>query len=395
MGVRAFKFRLYPTRAQAATLAYHLRLHRELYNGALQERRDAYSKCGKSVTAYEQIMSLPEVKDVRPEFKELSAQSLQATLRRLDKAFQGFFRRVKQGVKAGYPRFQGRDRFDSFQYPQVWRDGKWTGGGKPVDDGRKVYLPKIGNVRLKMHRAMEGIPKTLTIKREGEAWYAIYACEVADAPLPATGSVVGFDLGTNPNFLITSDGEFVHAPRFFQQSQAKLRRAQRVVARKKRGSNRQRKARRRVATVHRKAANQRLNFHHQTARTLVNQHDAIFHEDLNIIGLARTRTAKGVLDAGWAQFLDILNAKAESAGRLVRGVKPEYTSQDCHVCNHRQKVPIGKPYICLACGQESNRDVNAAKNILRSGLLMRVRSDRLARGLDGAFGEGHGVAHAH
>lgn len=135
---------------------------------------------------------------------------------------------MKQGAKAGYPRFQGRNGFDSFQYPQVWRDEKWTGGGKPVDGGRKVYLPKIGDVRLKMHRALEGTPKTLTVKREGAVLYAIYACEVADTPLPATGSTIGFDLGTNPNFLITSDGGFV----------------------------RQRKARKQVARIHRKTANQ-------------------------------------------------------------------------------------------------------------------------------------------
>lgn len=382
MGMKAFKFRLYPTKAQASTLSDHLRLHRELYNAALQERRDAYRKCGKSVTAYDQITSLPEVKQGRPEFKALNAQSLQATLRRLDQAFQGFFRRVKRGEKAGYPRFQGRNRFDSFQYPQVWRDGKWTGGGKPVDEGRKVYLPKVGNVRMKMHRKVEGTPKTLTIQREGAAWYAVYACEVTDTPLPAAGSSVGFDLGTNPNFLITSDGEFVEAPRFFRKSERKIGQLQRKASKKKRGSRRHRGLLRQLARERSRVANRRLDFHHKTARALVQQHDAIFYEDLNIIGLARTRTAKGVLDAGWANFLGILNAKAESAGRLVRGVRPEYSSQDCHVCGHRQKVPIGRPYICAACGQESNRDVNAAKNIL-------------LRGLDGAFSEGHGVAHSH
>ncbi|GMA15463.1 RNA-guided endonuclease InsQ/TnpB family protein [Deinococcus metallilatus] len=173
--MRAFRYRLYPTLRQETALLDTLRLTRELYNGALQERRDAYRKAGKSVSVYEQMKALPEVKAVRPEFKKIHAHVLQGVVTQLDRAFQGFFRRVKQGQTPGYPRFKGADRWDSFAFKQVWDNSRntWFGPGKVLDSGR-IYLPNIGNVRMKMHRRVEGKPKTLTIKKEGNEWYATY-----------------------------------------------------------------------------------------------------------------------------------------------------------------------------------------------------------------------------
>jgi putative transposase len=366
--LKAFTYRLYPNHAQIESLETHLRLTRELYNAALEERREAYRKVGKSVSVYEQMRSLPEVKEGRPEFKRIHAHVLQGVVQKLDRAFQAFFRRVRTGETPGYPRFKGRDGWNSFAFKQVWDTpgNRWFGPGKPLESSR-IYLPNIGNVKMRLHRPLEGKPKTLTIKREADQWFAVYTCEVEAAPLEPTGSVIGVDLGTNPNFLITSDGEFVPAPRHYIKAQSKLRREQRSLSKKKRNSSQRRKAKKRVAKLHHKTARQRKDFHHKTARALVNQHDTIFHENLNIIGLARMRAAKGVLDAGWAQFLNILSLKAASAARRVAGVNPAYTSQDCSRCRHRQKVPIGKPYICTACGLELNRDVNAALNILRLG----------------------------
>ena len=366
--LKAFTYRLYPNRVQLEALETHLRLTRELYNAALEERKEAYRKCGKSVSVYEQMRSLPEVKDVRPEFKKVHAHVLQGVVQKLDRSFQAFFRRVKSGETPGYPRFKGRDGWNSFAFKQVWDTpgNRWFGPGKPLE-GSRIYLPNIGNVKIKLHRAMEGKPKTLTIKREVDQWFAVYTCEVEGQLLESAGSVIGVDLGTNPNFLITSDGKFVKAPRYYMAAQAKLSRGQRSVSKKKRRSNQQRKARVQVAKLHRKTARQRKDFHHKTARDLVVKHDVIYVENLNIIGLARSRTAKGVLDSGWGSFLNILFLKAASAGRRVAGVNPAYTSQDCSCCKHRQKVPIGKPYICVACGLEINRDLNAALNILRLG----------------------------
>lgn len=169
----------------------------------------------------------------------------------------------------------------------------------------------------------------------------MFTCEVEPRPLPPNDQAIGIDLGTNPHFLITSDGEMVEAPRYFQRAQAKLATAQRSLARKKRGSNRRKQAGRRVAKLHRKIANQRKDFHHKLARRLVNRYGTIVHEDLNILGLARSRTAKGVLDAGWAQFLAILAYKAEEAGRRVVGVDPKHTSQDCPILARARTEPSG------------------------------------------------------
>ncbi|WP_027894330.1 RNA-guided endonuclease InsQ/TnpB family protein [Calidithermus chliarophilus] len=355
---KAFKYRLYPTKPQARDLERTLALCRQLYNAALQERRDAYCKAGKTVGFYEQKRHLPEIRAELPEYKGVHSQVLQNVVERVDKAFQGFFRRVKAGEKPGYPRFKGKERYDSFTFPQANQTGV------KVQDGR-VLLYGIGSVKCKFHRPIQGAIKTATLKREGEHWYIVFVCEVEPQPLPGNQEAIGIDLGTNPNFLITSDGEMVQAPRYFHKAQAKLAAAQRSLARKKRGSNRRKQARRRVAKLHRKIANQRKDFHHKTARKLVNTYGTIVHEDLNVLGLARSRTAKGVLDAGWAQFLAILAYKAEEAGRRVVGVDPKHTSQDCPVCGHREKKPLWvRAFQCSGCGGYFHRDVAAAINVL-------------------------------
>jgi putative transposase len=355
---KAFMYRLYPTKPQLRDLDRTLMLCRNLYNAALQERRDAYRKVGKTISFYEQKKWLPEIRADLPEYKDIHSQVLQNVIERVELAFKGFFRRVKQGQTPGYPRFQGRSRYDSFTFPQASQTGV------KVQEGR-VLLHGIGSVKCKFHRPLEGKVKTATIKREGEHWYIAFSCEVEPQPIPESTEAVGIDLGTNPNFLITSDGEMVEAPRYFQNAQVKLATAQRSLSRKKRGSNRRNKAKRQVAALHRKVANQRKDFHHKTARRLVNKYGVIAHENLNILGLARSRTAKGVLDAGWAQFLQILAYKAEEAGRRVIGVDPKHTSQDCPVCGHREKKSLWvREYQCSGCGGYFHRDVAAALNVL-------------------------------
>lgn len=371
--LRAYKYRLYPIKAQEAALSTTLVLCQRLYNGMLEERRGAYKKAGKTLTAYDQMKSLPEVKAALPEYAGVNAQVLQDVAKRLDKSFKGFFRRVKTGQKAGYPRFRSKDRYDSFTYPQPSQ----TSVSK---DGRTVYLPKIGNVRLKVHRPCEGKLKTLTVKREGTEWYVVLTCEVPRPdPLPPTGSQVGVDLGVT-HLVITSDGEFEDNPRFLRAVQQKLRVAQRSLSRKKRGSNRRKKAKVRVAKLHLKVRRQRESEHHRIAKRLVARHDLIVHENLNIKGLARTRMAKSVLDAGWASLLEKLHAKAECAGRTVIAVNPEYTSQDCSVCGHREKHPLHvRQFTQVNCRTHHQRDVNAAKNMLSKGLALVTQGGPLGR----------------
>jgi len=358
--LKAFKYRLYPTQPQARDLENTLELCRQLYNAALQERRDAYKKVRKSIGLKEQKSCLKGIRAELPEYKRVHSQVLQNVLERVDKAFQGFFRRVKEGKKPGYPRFKGKGRYDSFTFPQAG-----TTGVKLQEGGKRVVIHGIGSVKVKLHRPLEGRIKTATVKREGEHWYIVFVCEVEPKPLPQNDKAVGIDLGTNPNFLITSDGEMVQAPRHFQKAQDKLAAAQRNLARKQRGSNRYKQARKQVAKLHRKIANQRRDFHHKLARNLVKRYGTIVHEDLNVLGLARSNTAKSVHDAGWAQFLQILAYKAAEAGRRVVGVDPRYTSQDCPVCGHREKRPLWvREYTCPQCGTHLHRDEAAALNIL-------------------------------
>jgi putative transposase len=354
--LKAYRYRLYPTKAQEVVLNDQLRLCRNLYNCALQERRDAYRKAGVTLTGYDQMKYLTEIKAALPEYAGVYSQVLQDVLKRLDKSFKAFFRRFKEGSKPGYPRFQGRDRYDSLCYPQ---------SGFSVSD-KTAYFSKIGNLKIKLHRPLEGKVKTATIRRECGQWYVSYVCEVETQPLPVTGSAVGVDVGTTW-FCITSDGEFVENPRHFQGAMRKLRVAQRAVSRKRsKRSNRRKKAVQRVAKLHRKVARQRLDFHHKTALKLVQENDLIAHEDLNVGGMGRGNLARGIHDVGWGQFFLILASKAECAGRRVARVDPRYTSQACSQCGHTSKANRVSQarFVCQACGHTANADHNAALNIL-------------------------------
>lgn len=354
--LKAFRYRLNPTKAQEAVLEGQLRLCRNLYNCALQERRDAYRKAGKTVTGYDQMKYLTEIKAALPEYAGVYSQVLQDVLKRLDKAFKAFFRRVKSGEKPGYPRFQGKGRYDSICYPQ---------SGFSVSE-KTAFFSKIGNIRIRLHRPLEGKVKTATITRECGEWYVSYVCEVEAQPLPETGSSVGVDVGTT-FFCITSDGEFVENPRHFQTAMKKLRVAQRAVSRKRnKRSNRRRKAVQRVAKLHRKVSRQRLDFHHKTALKLVRENDLIAHEDLNVGGMGRGNLARSIHDVGWGQFFALLSQKAEWAARKVVRVDPRHTSQRCNACGHtcRENRASQSRFVCVACGHQENADLNAARNIL-------------------------------
>lgn len=350
--IKAFKYKLNPTKVQQEKLSWTLHRCRELYNAALEERITAYRKCGASINYHKQAVSLPEVKEGRPEYNDVHSQVLQDVLKRLDKAYQGFFRRVKQGAKAGFPRFQGRNRFDSFCYPQY----------KQVPTNH-VYLPKIGNVRLRLSRAVEGNLKTATVKREADGWYIVFVCEVEIQPLSATGNTIGIDLGLT-DIVATSDGELIAAPKYFSKAQKALAKAQRRLARRKRGSKNREEARVQVAKLHQKVARQRSDFLHKVSTRLVTENDCIVYEDLNLKGLASGVLAKSFQDVAIGMFTFMLAYKAEYAGRQAIKVNPNYTSQDCSSCGHREKHPLWvRSFTCKECGTHHHRDINAAKNI--------------------------------
>jgi len=362
---RVYRYRLYPTRAQERALHGTLGLLRELYNAALQERRDAYRATGKSPSGYDQQKALRDVRALRPEFADVHTHLLQDALTRLDRAFHAFFRRVKAGATPGYPRFKGRDRYRTFTF----KDAANGNGAKLVAGGKRLRLAGIGNVKVQLHRPYEGRLKQVSVTLDGDGhWYAALVCDDVPAkPLPATGRDVGVDVGIT-TFAALSDGGMVENPRPLETARVALLRAQRRVSRRKRGSTRRRKAAVVLARKHARVGNARKDFHHKVARDLVRRYDRIAVEDLNVKGLAGGMLARPVHDAAWAQFTTILAAKAEEAGRELVRVDPRGTSQVCSACGCEVRKALAvRIHRCPHCGYVADRDTNAARNIHRLG----------------------------
>ncbi|MER6415132.1 transposase [Streptomyces humidus] len=398
--IRAYKFLMRPTVRQAQALAEMLRDHCSLYNAALQERRDAWRHASKtSVTYGMQSAQLKEIRAFDPERQgRWSFSSQQATLRRLDKAFAAFFRRVKAGETPGCPRFRGVNRFDTVDFPKDGDGCRWN--STPHDATTRVRFQGVGHVKVNQHRAMAGRVRTLSVKREGRKWFVVLSVEQEQPePLPATGSMVGIDLGI-ANFLADSNGDFVPNPRHGRKAAAKLAAAQQALSRfprrkaTGRTANHQR-AVDKVARLHGKVRRQRLDHAHKTALGLVRAHDVIAHEDLKIRNMSKTPAPKpdpgrpgtflpngaaakaglnkSINEAGWGVFLTILHAKAESAGREVIAVDPRNTSRTCPECGHTAKEnrPTQEKFHCVACGHTAHADTVAATNVLRAGLVRR------------------------
>jgi putative transposase len=360
---KTYKYKLKPTPEQERVLDRTLMLCRHIYNAAIGERREAWRLRGVSVTYFQQKAELPSIKEALPQYAEVNAQVLQDVVLRVHRAFEAFFRRVREGQTPGYPRFHGRDRYNSITYPQVGEHGGAT------LDGGLLSLSKIGCIPLRLHRPLEGTPKTVTISREADGWYACFSC--ADVPtqqLPATGQETGIDLGIEA-FATLSDGARVFHPGWYRKAERALKMAQRRVSRRKKGSNRRRKAVGLLAKAHQKVKRQRADFHHKVALRLVQTNDTIYHEDLRTANMIRNHhLAKSIGDAGWAAFLSILAAKAAYAGRRVVAVPPAYTSQTCSGCGVIvQKGLSVRWHSCPDCGISLHRDHNAARNIERLG----------------------------
>ena len=359
---KTYRHRLYPTKAQDAALHDQLDEACRLYNAALQERRDAWKLTRHSVKYYEQANQLKAIR-ADGTLAVANYSACQDVLRRVDKTFKAFFARVKRGERAGYPRFKPRQRYDSLTFPS------YGDGCKLLDTGR-LRLQGAGDVKVKLHRPVEGTVKTVTVKREAGRWYACFSVECEPAPLPPTGLAVGIDLGLS-SFAVLSDGAEIPNPRQYRRAQAKLRRAQRRVRRRRKGGNGRRKAVRELQRAHAHVRAQRADFHHKLARQLVDGHDLIAVEDLNIKGLAGSMLAKPIHDAGWGMFLDKLAYKAESAGRTLVRVSPAGTTQTCSGCGlHVPKTLAERQHRCSACGLNIGRDLNAARNILGLGLSL-------------------------
>lgn len=367
---KTFKYRLYPTKAQQTALEANLRESRWLYNHLLEQRKTAYETDGTSLSLYTQVNTIPALKQERESLKSVHSQVLQNVAVRLDLAMQAFFRRVKVGEKPGYPRFQGRDRYDSLTFPQAPVGCKLEGDAArcAAHSTATLSLSKIGQIKVLIHRPLEGTVKTCTIKCDScGKWWATFSCELeAPEPLPASLEEVGIDVGLK-DFAFLSTDEAVPAPKFYRRDQKDLGKVQSRMSAQAKGSKERRHRKKAVGKVHSRIANRRKDFTHQLSRYLVNRFGLIAIEDIHTNRMVHNHSlAKSILDAAWSQFFDCLAYKAACAGRQLVKVNPAYTSQDCHQCGHRQKMPLSeRTYCCACCGQSCHRDLNASLNILR------------------------------
>ncbi|GAB4413396.1 MAG: RNA-guided endonuclease TnpB family protein [Anaerolineae bacterium] len=363
--IRTYKYRLYPTNAQEKALDFLLGQGRLLYNAALEQRITVYRETGQSVSYPQQWAYFRDQRRANPDtLGQLNATSVQQMLRRLDKAFRAFFRRLKAGENAGFPRFKGRNRFNSLEY-------RYGDGCKLRfdDTGRALfYVQNVGEIKVKYHRPLpDGAEiKHVIIKRRNHRWTV---CLMLELPGPViqehTGPAVGIDRGLH-HLLALSDGATVDNPRWLRRSLARLRVAQRRMARRSKGSRGWREAAYQAARLHERIANQRRDFWHKLTRQLADTYSLIALEDLRLSFMTANRhLALSAHDAGLAEFGQLLAYKAESAGTQVVTVNPAYTSQVCAACGAVVEKDVSvRVHRCPACGYTADRDVNAAQNIL-------------------------------
>lgn len=362
---KSFKYRLYPTPTQRTALNKQLDCCRFVYNKALETRKEAWEQHQESISRYDTVKMLPGWKEEFEWLKDGHAEAMQQAMIRLDLAFRAFFRRVKSGEAPGYPRFKSRNRYDSFTYPR--QRGNW----RFLDNGR-IRLSKIGHVKIKLHRPIEGECKTLTIRRDSVGnWWAFFSCIIEPKPLPPSIEVVGIDLGLT-TFATPSNGDKIKRERWMKRDEKDIARLQRKKERLPKSSPERRKAVRALCHAYQRQTNRRNNFAHQESRKLVNRYGLIVFEDLNIKGMQNGNFRsmnRSIADAAWAKFVEFTTYKAEEAGRSVVRVDPRNTTQMCSGCGEIvQKDQSVRVHDCPFCGLVLDRDHNAALNILARGL---------------------------
>jgi putative transposase len=384
---RAYKFRAYPTQPQQKRSVQLLADHCDLYNAALEERREAWRMRKVRIFYGAQSAQLKEIRaGDRDGQGRHSFTAQQQTLRRLNAVFQAFYDRSRARQKSGYPRFKPHSRFDQVMF--VAGDGaKWQPASG--DGWARASFQAVGAVKVRQHRPVRGTVKTLQLKREHRRWYVIVVSDSEPVPLPAAERAVGVDLGV-ARFLTTSDGEVVANPRFLVAAAEVIADLQSRKDRARPGSGNRKRLRRKLAREWRKVRNRRRDFHHKTARALVSGCDVVALERLRTADMtrrprprpdparpssylpnrasAKAGLNKAVRDAGWAQFITILTGKAEEAGRRVIMVNPANTSITCHRCAARCTRPRQNTVICPVHGP-MDADVNGARNVyVRAGL---------------------------
>jgi putative transposase len=371
---KAYRFRLYPNPEQEERMLATLEACRHLWNDALAHRKQRWEDERKSTAYNLQQSILTEVRSSDPELQGVYSQVAQDVLQRLDRAFKVFFAR-----RSGYPKFKEFRGSGSFTYPQAY-----NGSVKPDPLRKRLYLSKIGNIRAVFHRPLprDGILKTCAIVREpcGE-WYASLVCEdivpLQNVEIPVIHrqsealAPVGIDLGLKA-LITTSDGEEIPNPKYLRKAEERLKRLQRSLSRKKKGSKNRWKARQRVASQHARVSRQRADSNHKLSARLVEEHDLVAFEDLRIRNMVKNHgLAKSISDAGWGQLIRFTEYKAVDRERLVVKVEPAYSTQECFFCGALNKVSLDvREFVCVGCEMTLKRDLNSARIVLKRGLAM-------------------------
>ncbi len=370
--IKTYKYRLYPTRKQTEKLEWTLETCRILYNSALVDRNRHYEETDKGLSRIDQQKILVRDKKNIEYLMNIHSQVLQDVLFRVEKAYKAFFRRIKEkNGKAGYPRFKQTGRYDSITYTQ---------SGFGIDDVGKLSLSKIGHIKLKLHRSINGIIKTCNVKKEIDKWYVCFSVEYTPVTKKQTviRKHVGIDVGIK-SFAALSSGKVIKNPKHLIQAEERLIKKQRRLSNKKKGSNNRKKARLSVAKAHKRVSNQRKDFQHKLSRKIISNYDAVGVEDLRIKNMVKNHClAKSISDAGWGQFLSFMAYKAEEAGILFLRVNPRNTSKACSVpgCGYIYKdmTLSVREWTCPSCGTTHERDVNAAAEI-DNILVRKIRQE--------------------
>ena len=363
--MKSFKFRIYPTAIQERKLLNTLELCRQLYNGALDERKSYYKTYGKFFSLYEQERLLPTVRELCPEYKDIYAQLLRDPLRRLDRSFSAFFKRIKSGDKPGYPRYKSSARYNSFTYSQL---GFWV-------EKDRIRLSKIGSIKMRLHRDFDGNIKTCRIQKSfAGKWYVDFSAEICKQPLLKTGKIIGIDLGIK-NYIVSSDNQIINKPKTLNKHLERLAKASRRYSKKKSNSARLHRAR-----VYERISNANVDWQHKVTNKIVKDYDIIILEKLNIQKMktdskSGSNIKRSISDASWYRLIQFISYKAEYADKKVVLVDPANTSKMCSRCgNIKENLSLSdRIYECDHCGLKIDRDYNASLNIKTKGLAILAK----------------------
>jgi putative transposase len=363
--MKAYKYRIYPKKAEKVIIDDTIEHCRLLYNRLVEERKVEYEKSGNSLNKYTQIKTLPERKKYISAYNNIYSQVLQNVCDRVDKSYKNFFRRVKEGKgKVGYPRYQGHNKYNSFTYPQ---------SGYSINQN-VLTLSKIGKIKVELHREIDGIIKTCTIIRKNDKYYTCFSCEVEQHTLPNTGEIIGIDVGIK-TFVAGSDGLEIENKKVYKKASKNLKHLQRLVSKKKKGSKRRKVYVKKLAKVHELVANQRQDVVNKAVHKLINNYDVIIHEDLKVKNMVKNHKLAGAIsDVSWGKLFESLESAAKTnANKQIIKVNPRNTSKKCSCCgNIKESLKLSeRTYNCDICGLKLDRDINAAINIKVAGIAQR------------------------